>query len=564
MWLLALASLAYADGFGCDEIVQLEDLRVPDESILGVIDEIGRNWTEADVACLRENDVSPRIIDDVARRVEPVDAPDPRPVTPVVAPQDPDDDAPQAILDLERRARAGKHLTAIAGYVALLDDQSFPEHTTRLQFDLGQSLVALGLPRAAQRPLLEATRKGPKDPTFDAAVTELVQIARATGDDSELMRLAGKVPLSGLPRGARAKMAWLAGRKAYEDDRLTDALAWLDEVDDGSVDAARARALEGVIHHRRAELRAAADAWKEGLASPRPDVDADAKARLDDVFELDLARLSYGLGRFDTAADHYERVTRLGPAWGDSLRERAWTSLQQNDPNTTLGLLLTLRAPQLKDSWQPEAPMLRAVTYYTLCHDDDVTRVLDGFEATYAPMNAELKEVLAEGDGEAALDRWFSGEDLRVTALPRSFFLDVLRDDAFSDALAALDAYEAERAKIAAQPADWRAGPGTFVLAGLADDEARVRRRAGALLLAHVQRTQAELADLLQQSKILRFETVDLQRRALEDPNPVHAPPSGPELNLPADPVWESWPFNGEFWDDELGYYRYAEVSRCR
>jgi hypothetical protein len=24
------------------------------------------------------------------------------------------------------------------------------------------------------------------------------------------------------------------------------------------------------------------------------------------------------------------------------------------------------------------------------------------------------------------------------------------------------------------------------------------------------------------------------------------------------------WPFNGEFWDDELGYYQYTEQSSCQ
>jgi hypothetical protein len=74
------------------------------------------------------------------------------------------------------------------------------------------------------------------------------------------------------------------------------------------------------------------------------------------------------------------------------------------------------------------------------------------------------------------------------------------------------------------------------------------------------------LSDLLTQSEIIRFEVVDAQRQdymyKMQNPTVEDASAKTVDFATSKDIIY--WPFNGEFWKDELGYYRYTEKSICR
>ena len=86
-------------------------------------------------------------------------------------------------------------------------------------------------------------------------------------------------------------------------------------------------------------------------------------------------------------------------------------------------------------------------------------------------------------------------------------------------------------------------------------------------MLQEMDRTRSHLADLLSQSEIIRFEVVSAQRAdyAYKMSNPDLLNSSfGLELDFATSVDFIYWPFNGEFWEDELGYYRYTEQGSCR
>jgi len=91
----------------------------------------------------------------------------------------------------------------------------------------------------------------------------------------------------------------------------------------------------------------------------------------------------------------------------------------------------------------------------------------------------------------------------------------------------------------------WRAGIGSHLKTSVEQDRIRTKTKAGAAI---------------------RFEIVDAQRADYKFKM------SNPEVESLADRQvdWATsreivyWPFNGEFWSDELGYYRYTEQGSCK
>ena len=76
------------------------------------------------------------------------------------------------------------------------------------------------------------------------------------------------------------------------------------------------------------------------------------------------------------------------------------------------------------------------------------------------------------------------------------------------------------------------------------------------------------LSDLMTQSEIIRFEVVDAQRvdySVQGRRTPTSSTTSAPmtyDFATSVDFIY--WPFNGEFWQDELGYYHYTEQGSCQ
>ena len=90
-------------------------------------------------------------------------------------------------------------------------------------------------------------------------------------------------------------------------------------------------------------------------------------------------------------------------------------------------------------------------------------------------------------------------------------------------------------------------------------------KKAGDELIKEMKVQVRTLDDLLLQSEVIRFEVVDAQRADYEFKAKGEVVDAGTErkIDFATDPKVIYWPFNGEFWRDELGYYRYTEHGSC-
>ena len=203
------------------------------------------------------------------------------------------------------------------------------------------------------------------------------------------------IPASAFPGPAQNRLFYLMGRKYYERGELSKAAQYFERVSDQSDLYMRAKYFEGVIHADRSKYRSAVAAFKDVIRHPAEPKTTRQLQEMEDLRELSLiniARIYYGLARFDTAADFYEQVDRASGYWAESLFERSWAEFMQNDYNATLGLLLTVRSPYYRTAeYIPEATILRSLTFFSLCNFAQTEALLLDFEEQYKPVQTELK-----------------------------------------------------------------------------------------------------------------------------------------------------------------------------
>ncbi|MFZ5477146.1 MAG: hypothetical protein ACOZNI_10260 [Myxococcota bacterium] len=614
---LALLWTPSAHALTCEEIMNMVNVNVPTAIVVQTIEDSGDRYSSDDVRCLTNEGAPPEVVAAAKGMMKssaaPVEEAPPAEEeeeesgggsdfdraegigdrTSGRQPRDLEDRGgdeeeetgsdPGVIKKIQDAADAKKYLTATAEAYRVLDEGSFPDKESKVLYLMGKSLYDLEMYHASQYYFIEVLKKGPQNPYFKYALPKLVAISKFTGDDSDLQRIVAKIPPEEFPKSARNQLYYLLGVRLYEQDKLTEARKYFDQVSEKSDLYTRSQYFVGVIYNKQGKLKSAVRSFTAVVKTPAEAVtqqELDDLDRLRELSIMNIARIYYSIQRFDEAKTWYDNVPRNSRYWPQSLFESAWTNFMLSDLNLTLGQLLTISSPFYhEDEFLPEATILRALTFFNLCEYDDVDRLLLDFDAQYRPMHAELKDVLKqystdEGKklADQAFERYFEGKG--DTTLPKALFARALRNNELAGIVQHLKMMDEEERKIAEQKQAWQDTKGPSSRTALADhlrkviseDRERLKRRAGLLMLQELATINNHMGDLLAQAEIIRFEVVDARRvgyvnKAAGDLTDTSR---GRDLDFATSRDRIYWPFNGEFWQDELGYYFYTEQGSCK
>lgn len=599
---LGLAFSNPAAAMTCNDIMNMVRVNVPTAIVIQTMESSGKAFSSSEVDCLRAQNAPPDVVA-AAVKLSAVAAPPPdRVVQPppgpaVPAPQAPpsfsdeemlgghlteegepmDASGPVQIQQLVELQRAKKYKSCSKGFYDLLVAGTFPEHEAKIQYHLAKCLYDDELYHGAQHHFMEVVRRGPSNPYFAYALPRLVAIAELTGNDTELLRIVDKIPPESFPRRAQNHLNYLMGRKMFEQGELSGSASYFRQISPKSDLYMRSKYFEGVINAEQGKFKSSVMAFRDVMqAQPVLTGDARQAREIQDLKELallNIARIYFGLERFDNADTYYAQIRRDSVYWPESLYERAWTNFWRQDLNHTLGLLLTVQSPYFsKQEYIPEVTILRALTFFNLCEYDEVERILIGFENEAKPVVAELKTFVNQyrsRENQQLADQAFDTYFTRPHAnsrLQEAMFSRILRNRELAALIRHMDLMDEEIAEINATKNVWGTTVGDHLKRVIEADRQRYKRRAGIFLLKELARQQADLEDLMVQSEIIRFEVVDAQRQDYEFK--MQNPDVGAEGDRTIDFATSRdiiyWPFNGEFWADELGYYRYTEHGSCK
>ncbi len=593
-----------ASALSCDEILNMVTVNVPTNIVVQTMQDSGDQFSQDELRCLSDGGAPSEVIEQARRmlsRAEPdsssqeadSSSPTMSDDTDIISSRrgnnrDAYDDLPEsgaesstdpeAIKSAIKLLRAKKPLTASLQLYELLQDGSFPNEETKIHYYLGRSLSDLEMYHTAQYHYMRVVKKGPSDPYFNYALPKLVAISRITGDDTEIARIARKLDPDDFPRGAKNQLLYLKGIYAYKKDRLAEAKKYFGQVSSKSSLYLNALYFEGVINNEQGKLKTAVkkfrDVYREEVEIYNDPAELAEIERLKDLSLINIARIYYGIERFDEASKYYALVSRDSIYWPEALFESAWANFMQNDLNRTLGQILTVNSPFFsEDEYQPEATILKALTFFNLCEYQNVEDILLNFEGHFGPMRDEMRsfvEGYSTSEGRELADQaWntYFGRDRKIeSTLPKSLFNRALRNKDLGGIVRHLELMDEEIELIDAQKPRWRDSIGTYLKKVIEADRQRYEKRAGRLFLAELARQANYLSDLMTQSEIIRFEVVDAQRvdYSYKAENTVLQDTSGArDLDFATAVDFIYWPFNGEFWEDELGYYDYTEQGSC-
>jgi len=445
----------------------------------------------------------------------------------------------------------------------------------KAEWGLAQSLHRLNLFYSASKYYSVIVRRGPvgSNPFFRKALEELGNINSylSLGQAHIVQLFNTKLDPAAVPGPARGFYFYYLGIEAFGENKFEKAESYFDKVPAGSPYHVGAMFHLGVIANLSGR-------HSQAISYLEKVVDATGRnPRTDQIRELaliNIARVHYETRRYRQSIEFYAQIARDSDYWLEAIWEASWAFFLMQKPNNTLGNIHTIHSPFFENRFFPESYILRAITFLRQCRYDRVRESLKSFRDRYSPVFNDVKAILSKyQDDYKGFFRLVY--DYRIGSLNRYRnaweILDKLsRTDAYREAGDTVRFADREINRLRDYGARWQStGLQDELRNFLVTKKTAAISDAGRRLYKQATGFYGYLRELSDQTGLIQAEQmlgkVDQLRSQIKvgtAEKKVNFIGGMQELNVAED--LEFWPFEGEYWEDELGGYVYNVDSKCQ
>ena len=473
----------------------------------------------------------------------------------------------------------GRFVEAILAFQKFMEQGAFPpdsEEAYFAKFGIANALVKAGgdedtgLHQAAARQLVDVLLAGPEKPFFQTAFGQLRELRRKVNYAPPALEQLTKFFVGSFSAGFQDEYNYVLGEFFYDYANWSKALSYLEQVSASSKDYAKAQYLKGLVEVRNQMYRSAVGSFQNAIVATEEN---ESEQEIRDLGYLALARIAYDSGQHDAAIYYYRKIPKGSYKRATAFYESAWVYFVKGDFSRALGTFQTLHSPYFEHQFYPELWILEATIYMNTCRFSDAEESLARYMTDIDPLVAPLKEFLLKTvrpeQFYQALVETVSGKS--VHGLPKRLIAPVLSDVEFYNLYRTVKQIEREIDLL---------GPHMGTLGEFAEtmkqELTNLRQNRIREIGIKIQRVLKEVETTLAEYdlKVKEIE-VDLQDEmlkeeeqkllSLEDDSEKKVEEavetSGTSAIVGGD-SWQ-WPYEGEYWSDEIGTYRAFFADRC-
>jgi tetratricopeptide (TPR) repeat protein len=453
----------------------------------------------------------------------------------------------------------------------------------KAEFWMGKALYNMKFYSASLSYFDRIVQKGSSHAYYNATLKWLASLSRQLPDSTGILEKIGKYNRAELDQPAlekvRDELYFLLGKFYYQKNSFKQAVELFSAVPTSSEFYVQAKLFEGATHVREYQAKPAVEAFKEVLRTAAESTDPRVKP-FEDLANLSLARTFYSTGQFELATKYFDRVSQESYDWANSLFESSWANfmLKQKGYSKALGNIHTIQAPYFENYIKPEsvgeALTVKATIYFYNCLYDRAQEAIDEFNATYPTVFTELKKLITATNENDKLFEVAVKIRKETSGLPEQVeraARGVLGDMSLLKRFQYVEELDRELKQYDKADAAWRStNIAQTVFADLTLQRSLAVNEAGDLARRRIKRLTEELSQLIKRVIKIEFEILQGTRGALETElieereSGAVATGNKPVEDIRADDEHIIWPFVGEYWRDELGYYRVKIRNKCQ
>jgi TolA-binding protein len=451
----------------------------------------------------------------------------------------------------------------------------------KAEFWMGKALYNMKYYSASLSYFDRIVQKGPSHAYYNATLKWLASLNRQLPDSTGILEKIGKYNRAELDQPAlekvRDELYFLLGKFYYQKGNFKEAVELFQAVPANSDSYVEAKLFEGATHVRQYEAKPAVESFKEVLRAAAQSEDPRIQPYAD-IANLSLARTFYSTGQFDLAVKYFDRVSQDAYDWANSLFESSWANFMLKDKgySKALGNIHTIQAPYFDEYIKPESVAegmtVKATIYFYNCQYDRAEEAIGDFNAIYPDVFQELKKLITgtQDNGDlyevaVKIRKQTSGMPEQVERAARG----VLGDHTLVQRFDYVRELDSELKRYDKADASWKStNIAQNVFADLTLQRSLAVNQAGDLARRRLKRLTEELSQLIKRVIKIEFEILagqkgELEEEVKQEQQVIHGGTGHRGIEIHADDEHVIWPFNGEYWRDELGYYRVKIRNKC-
>ena len=462
------------------------------------------------------------------------------------------------------------------------------------QYHLAIALYRLKFYQASYGIFSEIADK-PNHLKFGETLLWLSKLATQLPEPADIVERVGKYTGEAIARFKNPQqidlywqLNYLLGRYKYRNRQYEEALQLFNLVDQKSKYYVQAQFFGGISYVQLRKSVPAVQAFQRIVTAIDEGVEGvEDEARMRDLAFLSMARTYYSASikldenntptidgtKLSAAVKYWNKVDVGSEYWLDGLFEESWAYFMAGDYPHALGNIHTIEAPYFPKSFYPEAEILKAVIYFANCNYDEATTVVARFKQKYDPIKKQLEDVLNRFKGENQEEPFFKFlKAVRAGTADVPTGIKPVVEASLSDRqllrnIEYVRLLDDEEGRFKKAPGSFQNSPlGGDVKDGLQLARDVAIRNAGNLARERYQRTLDELNEHMRDGSKILIDITAAQRNQL-DSVIANAQVSTTESKvygvINPDEEHVLWPFDGEYWRDELGFYRQVVISKC-
>lgn len=458
----------------------------------------------------------------------------------------------------------------------------------RAEFFMGRALFKMKFYSSSLGYFDRIVQKGPSHKYYGKTLQWLASLSRFLPESAGTLEKIGKYTRQDLDQPAlesvKDELYYLLGRYHYQKGNFAEAVALFSAVPEKSEFFPKAKFFEGVTLVRENKGAQAGEAFKAILRKVKSYKDPDKIPKVlkeyEELANLSLGRIFYTIGKYDQSIRYYEKIpgpdARGGASieWLPSLFEASWAYFQKDGDSKALGNIHSINSPFFETEFYPESYILKAVIYFNRCNYDRSAEAIAEFNAVYPQLRKELDEILAKFPDNAQFFEYIlkvkSGE-AGLSARLQNAVEGALYDRTLGKTIEYVSELDRELKAIEKADPAWKStAVAGNILQDLTLQKSLAANEAGNLARQRLQALSSEIQEHVKQAIKIEYETLNGQKGQLtagltgEQVTSTSINPNAKNYNTIAiDDEHQQWPFKGEYWKDELGYYRFKVKNKC-
>ncbi len=501
----------------------------------------------------------------------------------------------EALANALRLYQQERHQEAAVQFQRVVEGESqdAPANVQKAQFFLGKCLYHLRFYQSALAIFDEIGQQGQGHLYFGQTLQWLAQLASQLPEPAGIIEKVGRYGVDQLEQfnttesqALYNELLYIMGRYKYGQGEFEEAIALFQRVAADSSYYVKARFFDGIAHIRMRRARPAIAAFRAIIdAIDEGDVEGvEDEERMKNLAWISLGRVYYtAANRTDPetgeraidgrllgqAVEAWNTVDQGSEYWLDALFETSWAFFLADEYSRALGNIHTIFSPYFADSYYPEALVLKAVTFFVNCQLENAEAMIGQFHERYDPVRAELETILGQFADNTSffgfLQQVRAGE-ANLSPTVRGIVSSALADRDVLRHIEYVRVLEGEEQRLASAPQAFQnSSLGGRILQDVAVAKSFAVDQTGDLARGRYTRLIDELADLSNQIDTVELEIATAMRgeldQEMQDQMTDATRASGGDVEV--DEEHQLWPFRGEYWRDELGFYRQQVTNRC-